>query len=253
MLAYLFGLAKRRTTRLSANLAADRTPCEIKMTEAEQNKAADLMVAWLQANAPSETGTAAGPIESVKPYHGLEALVTARAVKARRDEFHTGRRLARAALGRLGCAPTVLPVREDRTPIWPSGFRGSISHSRLLCVAHVGRERDLLGVGIDIEPATPLPSELTTLVCRPDEDLGGAELTSLLRFIAKEAFFKAYFPEARSFLDFHDVHVELKEDRGTFLATLVAADKPPLAGRRVFAGEFVSLEDHLVAALWIRA
>ena len=223
------------------------------MTEVARSNATDPIVAWLQANAPSETATAAAPIESVKPYDDLEASVTERAVKVRRDEFHTGRRLARAALARLGCGPTVIPVGEGRAPIWPSGFRGSISHSRLLCIAHVGRTRELLGVGVDIELDAPLPNELTSLVCRRDEDLSRTERSPLLRFVAKEAFFKAYFPETREFLDFHDVHVELNEERGTFVASLVSANKPPLAGRRSFAGRFVSLAEHLIAALWIRA
>jgi 4'-phosphopantetheinyl transferase EntD len=218
-----------------------------------RNEGLDIMVAWLEANAPTETASTAGWIENVKPYHSLEASVTKGAVKARRDEFHTGRRLARAALARLGCAPTVIPIGVGRAPIWPSGFRGSISHSRGVCIAHVGRARELLGVGVDIELDTPLPNELTALICRPDEDLDCAPRSTLSRFVAKEAFFKAYFPETRAFLDFHDVHVELEEECGTFVATLVGVDKPPLAGRRIFSGHCASVAEHIIAVLWVRS
>jgi 4'-phosphopantetheinyl transferase EntD len=87
------------------------------------------------------------------------------------------------------------------------------------------RPQPLVIARVDIELDAPLPNELTSLVCRRDEDLSRTERSPLLRFVAKEAFFKAYFPETREFLDFHDVHVELNEERGTFVASLVSAKK----------------------------
>ena len=44
-----------------------------------------------------------------------------------------------------------------RLPIWPRGYLGSISHSGGLCVAHVGRRSDLLGIGVDVERPNALP------------------------------------------------------------------------------------------------
>jgi 4'-phosphopantetheinyl transferase EntD len=213
----------------------------------------DTITAWIEARAPAGTAVAAGPVEGGEPFDEMEAAATIRAVKARHDEFHTGRRLARVALGRLGCAPTAIPVHENRVPIWPSGFVGTISHSRALCVAHVGRARDFLGIGVDLEPEAQLTNDVVAHICRPDEDPAEAMTPALLRFVAKEAFYKAYFPAACAFLDFHDVHVEFDSAQEAFVASIVADEKPALAGRRAFEGRIARIANHLVAALWIPA
>lgn len=211
------------------------------------------IVSWLETNAPCETATVVGPIENVEPYDPLEALLTEGAVQARRDEFHTGRRLARAALAALGCPPAVITMNDGRDPVWPPGFLGSISHTRRLCVAHVGRTRDLAGLGVDIELARELPPELIPLVCRSDEDCRLSNWRVLLCFATKEALFKSYYPKTRAFLDFHDVRVDLDEERGAFTARIVAPDKPAFHGCRVFAGRFARIDLHVVAAVWIEA
>jgi 4'-phosphopantetheinyl transferase EntD len=152
---------------------------------------------------------------------------------------------------RLGCVSSTIAVGESGMPVWPPGFIGTISHSRALCVAHVGRARDLVGMGVDIEPDDPLPGDLVARICRPDENSGRADRTALLRFVAKEAFYKAYFPETRSFLDFHDVRVDLDLSHETFAVRIVAPNKPALAERRSFTGRFTRLAGHLVGVLWI--
>jgi 4'-phosphopantetheinyl transferase EntD len=208
-----------------------------------------MIATWIAAHAPPGTAVAEGPIADGAPFDAAEAAAIAPAVERRRREFLTGRALARAALARLGCPPCSIPVGESRAPVWPDGFLGSISHSRSHCVAHVARSRDLLAVGIDIEAEAPLAPGLAALICRPDETGEAPGLDPVLaRFAAKEAFYKAYFPVARRFLDFHDVRVDLAE--GRFVAELVA-DKPALGARRTFEGRIARLAGHTVAALWI--
>jgi 4'-phosphopantetheinyl transferase EntD len=211
------------------------------------------IAAWIEAHAPAGTAVAAGPIIPAEPFDDVEAAATARAGQIRRDEFHTGRRLARVALAQLGCPPSAIPVGDGRVPVWPEGFLGTISHSRKLCVAHVGSVRDLVGIGIDIEPDVPLVGGIATQICRPDEDPADVEGGALLRFVAKEAFYKAYFPAARSFLEFHDVRIDLDLANGVYVARIVGANKPEIMGKCHFEGRFTRLADHIVAALWIRA
>ncbi len=175
----------------------------------------------------------------------------ARAVEKRRNEFHTGRRLARAALAKLGCTATSIPADEHRVPVWPPGFIGTISHSRNLCIAHVGLTHDLVGIGVDVELRKSLSPDVASRICRADENPGRSGQTALVHFIAKEAFYKAYFPCARTFLEYHDVHIELDESSGTFRASLMANHKPALAGRRSFTGRIAPLDDYIAAALWI--
>jgi 4'-phosphopantetheinyl transferase EntD len=218
------------------------------------NSSSDLEMidAWMAAHAPKGTAWAVGTIESGEPFDATEAAVIESAMPVRRNEFVTGRRLARLALAQLGCATTALPCDVNRVPIWPAGFTGTISHTSTVCVAHVGHTANFFGMGIDIEPDVPLADELVSLICRPDEDSCVYFYPPLLRFIAKEAFYKAYFPLARCFLDFQDVHVELDFARNIFLATLLGSDKPIILGRRSFEGFFGYPDGHLIAALWLK-
>jgi 4'-phosphopantetheinyl transferase EntD len=169
-------------------------------------------------------------------------------VASRRDEFHTGRRLARIALAELGCPSVSIPVGAARLPSWPERYLGSISHTRSICIAHVGRSRDMLGLGVDLEPDLPMTAIMAETICRADEAMGTIGPT--LNFVAKESFYKAYFPITRTFLEFHDVRVELDPDAGQFEAQLVSIDKPTIMGRRSFVGHS-RIAGQFVAAVWI--
>jgi hypothetical protein len=60
------------------------------------------------------------------------------AVAKRRAEFAAGRVCARSALAELGAPLAPLGVRPDRSPDWPAGLTGSITHTQGFCgaVAH---------------------------------------------------------------------------------------------------------------------
>lgn len=165
-----------------------------------------------------------GPLietEEVDP-HSLEGgLVKAEqelvegAAQTRIEQFTAGRVCSRIALGRLGVAATTpIPRGEDRAPIWPAGFVGSISHTDSWCAAAVARAEDIRAVGIDLEPATPLKESLWRRVCTPKErdwlhELPEPGLTGKIVFSAKEAVYKCQYPITSMFLGFHAVEVEL--------------------------------------------
>jgi 4'-phosphopantetheinyl transferase EntD len=124
--------------------------------------------------------------------------------------------VARQLLRRVGHAARALPKAKSGAPIWPSGVVGSISHDSTVAIAAVALRRDFRTLGIDIEPAEALPSELLPLVATPqeqmeiDNDLGRARLL----FVAKEAVYKAVHPLDQEFLDHHDVQINLNSRRG---------------------------------------
>lgn len=217
--------------------------------------AAERMAAWIAVTAPEGTAVAVDRIGPSAVFDAAEEAAIARAVARRRDEFTTGRRLAREALARLGCVAASLPPDPDRVPRWPEGFVGTISHSGGLCAALAGRARDLVGIGIDIEETARIRPGLASLICRPDETdldaIGGVNDLILLRFVAKEAFFKAYFPATRAFLDFHDVRVAVDPASNRFEARLMRPSSPSLCGARAFVGRFAALGSHVVAGVWI--
>ena len=146
-----------------------------------------------------------------------EALVEG-AAQTRIEQFSAGRVCSRIALGRLGVAATTPLLRgEDRAPIWPPGFIGSISHTDTWCAAAVARTEDVRSLGIDLESSTPLKEALLKRVCTPKErdwlhELPAPGVTGKILFSAKEAVYKCQYPLSNQFLGFHAVEIELGED-----------------------------------------
>jgi 4'-phosphopantetheinyl transferase EntD len=172
-----------------------------------------------------------------------EAELIARAVASRRREFSTGRRLARRLLAERGVVAGPILRDDDRVPIWPAQFTGSISHSRDYAVVALCAAEDCFGVGVDVEPDEPVQPGIERIVCTEAErrwlDAADTEETARGRrvklfFSAKEAVYKAFYPRVRVFWGFHDVTLELDEPSGRFDAIL-----PASAGRARAEGRFV--------------
>lgn len=155
----------------------------------------------------------------------LEAV--RRAVTQRQQEFAAGRWAARDAMRRLGHPALAVPANADRSPCWPAGLVGSISHCRSTCLAVLARSDECASVGVDVEPDRGLPEDLWSTICTPEELRQLADMPEPMRsrwvtrvFSAKEAYYKWVYPRIRTLLDFQDVTIELSctlEDGG-FLA-----------------------------------
>jgi 4'-phosphopantetheinyl transferase EntD len=178
-----------------------------------------------------------------------ERDVVARVSAGRLCEYTTGRLLARDLLRRLGLQDPVVTRYPDRSPRWPSGFVGSIAHCDRRCIVAVARKEDFASVGIDIEPADELESELFDTIAtehelRRLEVLPGHErgLEARRLFTAKEAAYKCAYPLLGAFLDFHDVSVEFSA--GGHFAVAVAH---PAARRFEFEGNLAELHGCLHA------
>ena len=154
-----------------------------------------------------------------------EQAQIANAVPARRCEYAAGRLLVRSLLPRLDAPVGPLLSDCDRVPTWPSGIVGSITHCRGWCAVALVRASLADGIGIDIEPAQPLPEDLAPRILTALERERIAALPSPLRmhaerlvFCAKEAAYKAFFPRTRRFLDFPELQVDL-DVNGNFVVT----------------------------------
>jgi 4'-phosphopantetheinyl transferase EntD len=176
--------------------------------------AADTALKWLRGWLPAGFGVAAAPIgERPAGAYPAEERLIARAVDRRRNEFRTGRALAREALAQIGCSPAAILARPQRDPIWPTGFFGSISHCDRLACAVAAPSSLIEGAGVDIEEHPELDPHLASVVCRGDERRQHPELAKFgidhakLCFVAKEAVFKAIFPQQRCALQFHQLRV----------------------------------------------
>ena len=145
-----------------------------------------------------------------------EEKVLARAVLKRRVEFAVGRTLAREALAVLGWPNVPIPSNEDRSPVWPDLVVGSITHCNSWCVAGVATQSQVRFLGLDLEEfSREMKDGMIQHVCAPVEiewlsrfsgDAYGRAAMAI--FSAKEAWYKACYPETGCFLDLHGARIE---------------------------------------------
>ena len=184
-----------------------------------------------------------------------ERVDTERMVESRLRQFTAGRVSARHALSKLGAPVSGIPRGLDRTPQWPPGVVGSITHCVDLCVAVVAHVSDCGAIGIDAEPATPLDPELHDSVCRPTERDHFQELPPLpgidwpkVAFSIKESFYKAWFPVAGTPLDFTDVELTVDPvDRQVGFSVLRDDDHAAWGGYA--QGRFEIIGEHVVTGV----
>ncbi|TDC28814.1 4'-phosphopantetheinyl transferase superfamily protein [Micromonospora sp. KC213] len=176
-----------------------------------------------------------------------------RAVQSRRRDFTAGRVCARRALTGLGLPAVPVPAAADRSPVWPAGVVGTITHTRDYCAAAVAHATDVRSVGMDAERHRDLDPGVRRLICRPEEEERLARLPAgtwwpLVLFSAKETVYKVWHPLVGTWLDFQDATVELDPQTGTFTARInparVAAatvSDPPavIHGRFAVEGDLV--------------
>lgn len=155
--------------------------------------------------------TASGDVQALAPQ---ERVAVQQAVASRQIEFAAGRQAARDAMRRLGRPALPVPVNPDRSPHWPAGLVGSISHCRDACVAVVAPADRCQSVGVDVEPHQGIPSDLWPTICTPAELQRVSEMPEAVRarwvtrvFCAKEAYYKWVYPRLQCLLDFQDVEI----------------------------------------------
>jgi 4'-phosphopantetheinyl transferase EntD len=121
---------------------------------------------------------------------------------------------ARALLDEFGADRSApLPRSPSGAPLWPAGIVGSLAHDEAFAVAAAARRGRVVGLGLDVEPAEPLPEEVVDIVLSETErrETGGDGVAQRLVFVAKEAVYKATNPLDGLWLDFPDIEVRLAE------------------------------------------
>jgi 4'-phosphopantetheinyl transferase EntD len=152
-----------------------------------------------QALLPEEAGAFAASVPKVRQASGAARMV------------------ARRLLAQLGHGECAIPKGSAGAPIWPPGVIGSLAHDSTIAMAAIASHHDIAALGIDIEPAEPLPSDLLDLVATPRErlNLGDDPYGGKLLFVAKEAVYKAVYPLDQRFLEHHDVDVDFAHRRAS--------------------------------------
>jgi 4'-phosphopantetheinyl transferase EntD len=140
-------------------------------------------------------------------------------------ELESGRVYAKRALAMMGIKDVDLPIAPDRSPLWPAGIVGSLTHltgrGAWQFAAAIARTTDLCAIGIDIEREVGLHPRLWNYI------LTQHELTRILAmplhiratevqvaWCAKEALIKA----VRKRIEPTDVDIERDPSSIDFVA-----------------------------------
>lgn len=182
------------------------------------------------------------------PVHREEERLIQGSVAKRQREFRAGRHAARAALKQLNAPPGPLLRGEDRQPIWPRGFIGSISHCDDSCVAACAKEGEIVSLGLDVEPLKPLKPGIARYIETEDERVFmelHPELPPRLIFSAKESLYKCYHPLVRRFFGFHSVvlNIDVRQQRFRFNPSTNCEVNFPRG--LIFHGRYLATAKHL--------
>lgn len=184
-----------------------------------------------------------------------ERALVSKAVLKRQIEFATVRRLARENLKAMGFPAQALLTRPDRSPDWPVGVVGSITHGAelgaVIC-AKSGRWRSL---GVDIEARREFSVGMQAMVLAPEEAPPTATLEPMAlqsycveAFCLKEAFYKFQAPLTGIFLDFLDVCLHAR-GHGSWTIELAKGAHP----RAARAFEILGLRTWSMNCTWLDA
>lgn len=191
--------------------------------------------------------------------HPEECAAVRLAVPRRQREFAAGRHAARRAMMDIGWPPQAIPSAPDRSPVWPEGLVGSISHNDHACVAIVCPQGQWQAIGIDIEVHRPIETTLWSTICTPQEMALLSSRTEPLRglavshlFSAKEAVYKWQYPLTERMLDFQQVQITLGATMKTFSARIADTD-PAAAPAAEVNGHILVDRDHIVSWVLTRA
>jgi 4'-phosphopantetheinyl transferase EntD len=221
---------------------------------------ADVLTAALSTLAGADCVCLAARSEPVgEQLFPQEREYLARAVPTRQAEFGTARVLARRALATLGMPPQALVPEADRSPHWPPGVVGSISHSDGLCAVVVGLAHSFAGIGLDLETTSTLDADMQSTVCTTAElqwldsqnPVERRRLDALV-FSAKESFYKCQYVLTRTFLEFKDVELQFDLPRRTFRAAGFSAGVPQRERLQRIEGRWVRLPQVLLTLAMLR-
>ncbi|MET2829587.1 4'-phosphopantetheinyl transferase family protein [Mesorhizobium shangrilense] len=140
-----------------------------------------------------------------------EALSIPARQPAMRRASGAARWIAHGLLADIGFNDFTILRAPSGAPAWPRGITGSLAHDNEMAVAAVAPASDIGSLGIDVEPAQPLPDDILALVATHADvtDALDRDLAGRILFSAKEAVYKAVYPLDRQILGYEDIAVDL--------------------------------------------
>ena len=168
----------------------------------------------------------------------------------RKQEWLAGRFCAKVAARSEGVALDGLPNNVDRSPDWPKGLVGSISHNDDMAIALVSKRAKAVGIDCEKIISSPLFEKIKDRIISETEEkvIAVADHGATLAFSCKEALFKALYPRCDRYFDFLDAQL-LSFDEDQFLLRLQSQDSIVGAFNGVYQGGFTLAQGNLISWL----
>jgi len=171
------------------------------------------------------------PIDDYQTHlHPDEYRIISSASDKRKFEFSTGRWCSKQALASQGMYDTMILTGENREPIWPEGFIGSISHCRDQCGAIAAKNSNIKSLGFDIENIKTLRNDIGRIVCTNEEKNWISNqkqypynVLVILIFSLKESVYKCVYQHQQTKLGFKDIRITPNLETNT---AEIIIDKP---------------------------
>ncbi|MEK0362544.1 4'-phosphopantetheinyl transferase family protein [Pseudomonas sp. CBC3] len=188
---------------------------------------------------------------------GLPAMA---AVSKRQTEFLAGRICASEALRKVTGVPGIPAVSEDRSPCWPTGVVGSITHGAGWAAVVAARSDHWRGLGLDVEKLLPVTraDRLAGEILTPRELQGYAALDDsqralrvTLTFSIKESLFKALYPLVKMRFYFQEAELIHHDADGHARLRLLSDLSDEWKAGAELEGQFVQFEDYLLSLVSI--
>ncbi len=179
------------------------------------------------------------------------------AVASRKADYQAGRLAAYTALKIAGAPSLFVESTSQGIPVWPAGWKGSISHSSgramAVCIPHSSARI----IGVDCEKiSSSTANEIIEFITNIEErkilcrcELGYSKST-LVVFSAKESLFKALWPDVGRFFDFSAASLfSLDCSAQTFKLQLNESLHPLWAKGTIISGYFRSDDGYITTLI----
>ncbi len=139
------------------------------------------------------------------------------ASESRKAQFLLGRSLAKKLLKEQREDGPLL-TNTDGSPLWPTGFVGSITHKGDWGFCAISKTDQTLGIGIDLEIVRK-GKDILNRVANSNEKAWVTENTDeffhrqTALFSAKESLFKCLYPITNKFFGFKDVDLSFENEK----------------------------------------
>ena len=179
--------------------------------------------------------------------------------KTRKADYLAGRFLARQALTCIGSTKFLVGTAKDKSPVWPVGYTGSISHSSIYAICAVAKCDDTHRVGLDVQTLftyEDMQFFYKTIITRTEYGLLHSlaylhVIVATIIFSAKESLFKALYPEVGHHFNFYAAKVIIIDPHyEVFEIELLQELSVSLPKGKHFKGIYKVHEDYIFTAIF---